>query len=71
MKNHANIAAAHSVPTTFAVATLRSLTMRSGISGSRTRDSIRTKSASSAAAATSSPTVCADVQPFELPFTIA
>ncbi len=71
MKNHANIAAAQSTPTTFAVATLRSVKMRSGISGAETRDSISRNAASSATAAPRSPSVCADVHPFWFPFTIA
>ena len=41
MKNQANIAAAHSTPTTLAVATLRSRNRPSGISGARTRASMR------------------------------
>ncbi len=70
-KNHANIAAAQSTPTTFATETLRSRKRRSGMSGDATRDSIHRKTASSTAAAPSRPSVCADVQPSWLPLTIA
>src|ERR687886_706791 len=51
MKNHANIAAAQSTPATLAVDRLRSRKSRSGINGTRTRDSIATKVAKTAAAA--------------------
>ena len=71
MKNQANMAAAHSTPTTFAVATLRSRNRPSGMSGARTRASMPRKSARSAAATASRPIVWTDVQPASLPFTIA
>ena len=58
-------------PTTLATATLRSRRRRSGIRGEATRASIARKSANSAAAPPSSPVVCADVQPWWLPLTIA
>ena len=71
MKNHANIEAAHSMPTTLAVATLRSRNSASGINGCGTRASMTMNAASSTTAAPSSPSVCADVQPASLPSTIA
>ena len=71
MKNHANIAAAHSTPTTLAVATLRRRNSPSGMSGAATRASMARNSAISTAAAASSPSVVAHVHPASLPFTIA
>ncbi|CAB3697368.1 hypothetical protein LMG26696_05219 [Achromobacter pulmonis] len=70
-KNHANMAAAHSTPTTLAVATLRRRNSASGINGSATRASIRRNSAISSAAAPSRPSDCAEVQPASLPLTTA
>ena len=71
MKNQANIAAAQRTPTKLETLMLRSLKRPSGTSGAGTRDSIPRKSASSAAAPASRPSVCADVQPVWFPFTIA
>src|SRR5258706_5829782 len=71
MKNHANSAAAHSTPTTLAVATLRSANMRSGKIGCDTRDSMVRNAINSARAIASCASVCADVQPAWLPFTMA
>ena len=71
MKNHANMAAAHSTPTTLAVATLRRRKRPSGTSGERTRASMPRNKASSTTAAASRPVVCVEVQPASLPFTIA
>ena len=70
-KNQANIAAAQKTPTTFAVATFRSLKRRSGTSGELTRASIATKIANSTAAAVSRPIVRAVAQPTSLPLTMA
>ena len=70
-KNQANIAAAHSVPTTFDAQMLRSFRTASGISGSRTRLSMSTNATTSTAAAASRPSVVPDVHPFWLPLTIA
>jgi hypothetical protein len=67
----ANIAADQRIPTMFEVATLRSLKRPRGISGASTRDSSQTKKARPAAATPRRPSVCADVQPCSLPFTIA
>ena len=55
----------------FEVATLRSLKRPSGISGASTRDSSTRNDGEAGAAAPSSPSVCADVQPCSLPLTIA
>jgi hypothetical protein len=71
MKNHANIAAAHSTPATFAVDRFRRRKSRSGMSGTRVRDSIPRNAAKIRADAPKTPSVRADVQPFWLPFTIA
>src|SRR5215831_2803679 len=71
MKNHANIAAAHSTPTTLAVDRLRSLNSVSGISGCATRASMAMNNATPAHAAPSSVSVRAEVQPASLPPTIA
>ena len=65
------MAAAQSTPTTFAVATLRSLKRLSGISGADTRDSITRKTASNASESASRPSVCVEPQPASLPLTIA
>jgi hypothetical protein len=70
-KNHANIAPAHSTPTMFETAMLRSRKSRSGTSGERTRPSITRKIASRAADAASSPSVRPVNQPTLFPFTIA
>ena len=70
-KNQANIAAAQRTPTVFETEMLRCLKSRSGTRGAETRDSITRKSPSNAAAAPSRPSVCAEVQPAWLPFTIA
>ncbi|MNT07314.1 hypothetical protein D3C72_1420140 [compost metagenome] len=69
MKNHANMAAAHSTPTTLATDTLRSLNRPSGISGCCTRASMAMKTASSTTAAPSRPIVCVEPQPASLPLT--
>ena len=71
MKNQANMAAAHSAPTTLAVERLRRRKSRSGMSGLRTRDSIRRKTAASTAAAASKPSVRAERHPASLPLTMA
>ena len=55
----------------FAIRRLRCRKKRSGTRGESTRDSITRKMAMSAAAAPSSPSVCAEVQPFLFPLTIA
>ncbi|CUJ06424.1 Uncharacterised protein [Achromobacter aegrifaciens] len=70
-KNHANMAAAHSTPTTLAVATLRRRNSPSGISGDSTRASIVRNSAISAAAAPNRVNDCVEVQPASLPLTTA
>lgn len=69
MKNQANIAAAHSTPTTFETETLRSRNRPSGISGCFTLASMAMKIASSATAVPSRPSVCAERQPASLPLT--
>ena len=65
------MAAAQSTPTTFETAMLRNRKRPSGISGAATLDSITRNTASSTAAAPSTPRVWAEVQPSWLPFTIA
>ena len=70
-KNQANIDAAQSTPTAFAVETLRRRNMASGISGWATRASIARKIASSAVAAPSRPSVCTEAQPALLPLITA
>ena len=71
MKNQANIAAAHSTPTTLAVATLRSRKSPSGTSGDATRVSSTTNAPSRIAETPSRPSVRAEAQPASFPFTIA
>ena len=71
MKKYANMPAAIRTPTTFAVETFRFRKIPSGISGDDTRDSSTRKTTRSAAATARSPSVCNDVQPSSLPFTIA
>ncbi len=71
MKNHANIAAAHSTPTMLAVVTLRRRKRRSGINGCAIRASMARKSAKSATAAESRISVWPDRQPASLPLTMA
>src|SRR5690606_9182469 len=71
IKNQANIAAAHSTPTAFAVARLRNRNRPSGINGERARDSINRNAASSAADSVSSPIDWIEVQPAWLPLTTA
>ncbi len=71
MKNHANIAAAQSTATPFAVDRFRCRNNPSGIKGELTLDSIPRKSPNSPAAAARRPSVSPEPQPFWLPLTIA
>ena len=70
-KNAANMAAAHSTPTTSAVARLRSLNSASGTSGELTVVSMYRKTRKTASDTPSRPSVSNDVQPFLSPLTIA
>ena len=71
MKNHANMAAAQSTPTTLAVARLRRRKRASGIRGALTRDSMTRNRTSNATPAPRNPSVRPDDQPTALPLTIA
>ncbi len=70
-KNHANMDAAQSTPTTLEMARLRRRSRASGTRGAATRDSMAANTASSTADAPSRPSDCAEVQPASLPLTMA